>query len=89
MPLQQVFAWLTVVFAVAAAALWFGSTVVKVDAARAARAARDESGWAPAQLIYGEADVVLTAALQTRWNRWAAAASAVAALCQAAYTALS
>lgn len=84
----QVFAWLTVLFAVIAAALWFGSTLVKVDAHKARQAALAASGSAPAQISYGDADVVLTAALQTRWNRWAAGASAAAALCQAAYTAL-
>lgn len=87
--MAQIFAWLTVLFAGVAATLWLGSTLVKVDAGKAALAAKAESGWAPAQITFGSADVVLTAARQTRWNRWAAAASAVAALCQAFYTALS
>lgn len=86
--MAQIFAWLTVLFAVLASALWLGSTLVRVDARKAAKAAQADTGWAPAQITYGESDVVLTAALQTRWNRWAAAASAGAALCQAISTAL-
>ncbi len=66
------------VFALAAAILWFQSTVVKVqpnempDGKEIIEGSIDANG----------ADVVATARRQNYWNRWGALAAAIAALAQ-------
>lgn len=74
--------WAAAVFGAVAALLWFKASVIAV--APAARAA--DEGWAGAQIVVSDGkrdiDPFATAAAQSRWNMWAAAAS-VAAIFQA------
>jgi len=68
------------VFASIAALLWLGSTMAKAKADPASTDFR---------IVDNGVDVLETAKLQVRWNRWAAAAASVAAACQAVSTYLS
>ncbi len=85
-PIKTLFAWFSVVSAIIAALLWLGSTFARVPPSRVADVSDD---WADGP-IEGPVEVEMngialnaTAALQAHWNRWAAGASAVAALFQA------
>jgi hypothetical protein len=80
--------WLTVVFAGIAAVLWFTSTIVSVSAKRVEEERVKQTCWSPTQIVSEGADFVETAQAQARWNRWAAAATGLAALFQAISTAI-
>jgi len=72
-----------------AALLWFGSTVVKVSAAKVAAAHKDATGWAPAQIVGDDgSDFYATVQLQSKWSRWAAFATGAGLALQAIATAL-
>ena len=79
--------WSIVIFSALAAILWFLSTTAHVSADSVAEQSRKENGWSPMQIVSDEgADVFETAKRQTKRNRWAAAASCLAALSQAIST---
>jgi carbon starvation protein CstA len=76
--------WLSIgviVFSAAAAVFWFLAAFTWVSSARNNRPWPD--GWAPAQITENGANVVATARRQTFWNRFAALAACLAAICQA------
>jgi hypothetical protein len=63
-----------------AAALWFRATVVSVAPdpnSHEAQITKTPSDGGPA------IEILATAKAQTRWNKWAAVATGIAALCQA------
>jgi hypothetical protein len=70
--------WVSAISGFIAAILWFIATFVKVDYKGPGTPAitEDENGGR-------EIDVLLTANLQTKWNRWAAFATGVSMLAQA------
>jgi len=74
--------WVSAVTGVIAAVLWFIATVIKVDYEDIVK-----NGFAEAAITENEngreIDVLLTAKLQTRWNRWAAFATGMSMLAQA------
>jgi len=65
-------------------ALWIRSATVKAPYVEVV----SESGWTEAALVRTEGDktfdIIATADLQTKWNRWAAGFAAAAAVFQAA-----
>jgi hypothetical protein len=83
--------WSAVIFGFVAAVLWFWATIVIVEA----KDDEDDHGWKNAAWVEvneetgRQIDIHETAKAQTYWNRWAAAATAATALCQAIATALS
>ncbi len=66
------------IFALAAALLWFKSTIVKVQP----NETPDENGVIEASIMSEGADVIATARRQNYWNRWGALAASIAALAQ-------
>lgn len=70
------FNWLSMIFAFAAAALWYTSAVVRVKALP-----EGQSHGHPEIIVHGDA-FVATAIRQAFWNRLGAAAAATAALFQ-------
>jgi hypothetical protein len=72
--------WLAALVAIIAALLWFRSATVKVPANPPPL---DENGMFAAQISVNDSDFIATAVQQTRWNKWAALAAAIAAACQA------
>lgn len=70
--------WGTVLFGFLAAGLWFKSTITSVPPNP------NSNEFVITETDNGkETDVLATAARQVWWNRWAAAATGVAVLCQA------
>ena len=66
-----------------AAGLWFWSTRVEVEYVDPSSV----NGWIPASITFDNAtgkriDPFATGMEQARWNRWAALAASIAALCQ-------
>jgi len=66
------------IFAMAAAILWFKSTIVKVPP----NEEPDEAGMISTSIQADGADVIETARMQNYWNRWGALAASIAALAQ-------
>jgi uncharacterized protein (DUF58 family) len=66
--------------AVIAALLWFRSATVKISTNPPPR---DKNGMFAAQITVNDSDFIATAVQQTRRNKWAALAAAIAAACQA------
>lgn len=83
---KEVKAWLNIIAALSAfvaAALWFKASVVVVRPS----GGEDKDGWTSAQITVshestGEFDPFATGIAQSKWNKWAAAAAAFAALIQ-------
>jgi hypothetical protein len=78
--LKPFFVWASVISGFIAAGLWIGATIVKVPYKRGTVQSTmvetdEETG--------EETDIFNTARRQTQWNRWAAAFTAISALCQA------
>ena len=75
----EILTWMAAAFGCGAALLWFKATVVTVIADSNSNEFQitEEKGGK-------RVDVLETADRQTWWNRWAAAAASIAALCQAA-----
>jgi len=83
--MKQTLLWISAVFYIISAALWLygAAQTVTFDPEE-----RDEDGTHPAAMTVRskkgrQIDVLKTAARQTRWNRWAAVAAALAALTNA------
>nr|WP_141661985.1 hypothetical protein [Burkholderia ambifaria] len=83
---KKVVYMLNVVSAIAAftaAGLWFWSTRIEVEYVDPSSV----NGWTPASITFNNStgkriDPFATGIEQARWNRWAALAASVAALCQ-------
>jgi len=80
---KEIVNWSAVAASGLAAIFWFISCRVRVNAKEFAAEVSKQEGWSPAQIVTGEDDFVQTAMLQSRWNRYAAGASCIAALLQA------
>jgi hypothetical protein len=78
--LKIIFNWIAASVAIIAAFLWFRSATVRIPANPPPR---DECGGFSAQITVDDSDFIATAVQQTKWNRWAAVAAAIAAACQA------
>lgn len=76
--MKIVLTYVSSVFAIVSAALWFWACFVSTPYAPVI----DASGWAEAAIIENDKDVLRTAKRQTKWNAWAAAMAGLAALCQ-------
>jgi hypothetical protein len=72
--------WIAASVGVIAARFWFRSATAKIPANPPPH---HEDGMTAAQITVDDWDFVATAVQQTRWNKWAAGAAAVAAACQA------
>lgn len=68
---------LTFIFAAIAAYLWYRSTTARVIHREG------DAGAGNPEIIVDGLRYIETSKLQTRWNRWAAGVSGIAALCQA------
>jgi hypothetical protein len=72
--------WIAALAGLIAAVLWFRSATVSIPANPPPS---DEKGIFPAQITVSDADFIATAVHQTKWNKWAAVAAAIAAAFQA------
>ncbi|MGO9824680.1 MAG: hypothetical protein ACLPMG_05340 [Terriglobales bacterium] len=80
---KAIVSWSAVTASGVAAAFWFVSCLVRKNAKEYANEVSKQTGWGPAQIVTNGDDFIQTAMMQARWNRFAAAASCVAALLQA------
>lgn len=82
MSIKTGLAWASIFLGCIAAALWFGSTVVKVSARSVEEkimAQKEWDGWFPGQIQDDKGnDVFATLERQGLWNRWAAGATSLA-----------
>ncbi len=84
--LKTTLIWASILTGLIAAGLWFGSTVVKVNYEEYEVKLRAEGHpWLPAVGIedVDGSNVLETLKLQSKWNRWAAGATALSVLLQA------
>ncbi len=82
--MKPILLWVSAIAGVIAAVLWFIATVVTVKYKRTMRKdGTPESAITEDENGGREIDVLLTAKRQTRWNRWAALATAISMLAQA------
>jgi len=90
MSLKAIFSWASVAVGLLSALLWFGSTIVKVDHKRyvARLKAKDIENKGGHIINDNGSNLDETLKLQSKWNCWAAAATAVAMAFQAIAIAL-